>query len=103
MERADVFPCFSDRGEAGLRVLDGVCLVSPPCHYNGTISVLILHHRTLSVASFFGHTDDLFVNRKEIVMDVNALIEEVLALTYEQKLILLDLLRNLSPSASEQE
>ena len=36
-------------------------------------------------------------------MDVNALIEEVLALTYEQKLILLDLLRSLSPSASVQE
>ena len=36
-------------------------------------------------------------------MDVNELIEEVLALTYEQKLNLLILLRNLLLSASVQE
>lgn len=33
-------------------------------------------------------------------MDVNELIDEVLSLPYEQKIILLDLLRNLSISES---
>lgn len=101
MERADILPCFSDRAEAGLRVLDWVCLISPSNDNNGTVTVLILHHRSLSVASFFGHTDDLFVNGKEIIIvNTDKLIEEVLDLSYEEKVSLLDLIRNLLLSAS---
>ena len=37
------------------------------------------------------------------IVNVDELIEEVLSLSYEQKIILLDLIRNLSPSAPEQE
>lgn len=103
IERMDVVSRFFDGSEACLGVLDGVCLISPPCNDYRTIAVLIAHYRPFAITSFFGHSD-LLCEWKEIVMnDLDELIEEVLDLSYEQKLILLTLLKSLGLSGVEQE
>lgn len=99
---ADVMSSLCRRGEY-FSVLDRVCLISPPCDYNRTPPVLITDNRPLAVSSLLRHSN-LFIEWKEMdIVNCDELIKEALSLPKEQKIILLDLLRNLSLSAVEQE